>query len=124
MNTIDYTFIEETETCIVYRDQFNTNKFYIHKWRVPEPTPQAIRVLVRSKKSYLPINYERNVSPKEPIVLNVKKIEEHVRVIRYDFHRNTNMVYGRSEPPFQSIYLPSSILEGIPEECQIEVRWL
>lgn len=131
MEIISYSLAKSSNGCYVwvFDEEGEVSNFYIHKWRVPDPVPKVIDVVIRFGNELIkPEAYDENFNPvalsnrpelkRQPIRKSVFYTESHNDTTRYDTRG--------SETPFHTIYLPNQVFKGCSSYekiLQIEVRW-
>lgn len=127
MSYTDYFKLKgESQECYMweYNEMDEKSSLYIHKWRVSEPIPQIIRVIVKFKHEF---EIEQIINEKEiknnplkrnqPIIVMAERVSCHYQTVRFD-----TRIYNRQ---FDSIYVPNSFLEEDTNVklIQVVVEW-
>jgi len=102
-------------------------ELYIPDWRVPEPIPPRVRVVIYLPGDELPdisqLEYSEAVSAPErlqsPILARVRFVSVHTKTHRFD------PIGDPKQREIGSPYIPTSLLPAeIPAELTISVEWL
>ena len=97
-------------------------ELYIPKWRVPEPTPERIKVDIRLVGKSTEITIEAVVANPDlknrSIMALAEYREEMTQTFRYDAVGESN------ETEIGDPYIPKSLLPSRPERIWLSVEWL